>query len=217
MLNMESLVDAITKEISALLTSGNFPIVVGVSNRHVHLSREHVDILFGEGYELTKIRDLRQPGEFAAKETVTVATAGGVLENVRILGPIREKTQFELSASDARKLRIGVPVIKSGSSHKLSSPVLLIGPKGSVSLTEGVGIAWRHIHLSPEEALALGVENGQEVDVEVKGDRGIIFRKVWVRVSDRFVSEFHVDVDEANACGLKTGDYVQIVRIPESL
>lgn len=136
---------------------------------------------------------------------------------MRILGPIREKTQFELSASDARKLRIGVPVIKSGSSHKLSSPVLLIGPKGSVSLTEGVGIAWRHIHLSPEEALALGVENGQEVDVEVKGDRGIIFRKVWVRVSDRFVSEFHVDVDEANACGLKTGDYVQIVRIPESL
>lgn len=217
MLNMESLVDAITKEISALLTSGNFPIVVGVSNRHVHLSREHVDILFGEGYELTKIRDLRQPGEFAAKETVTVATAGGVLENVRILGPIREKTQFELSASDARKLRIGVPVIKSGSSHKLSSPVLLIGPKGSISLTEGVGIAWRHIHLSPEEALALGVENGQEVDVEAKGDRGIIFRKVWVRVSDRFVSEFHVDVDEANACGLKTGDYVQIVRIPESL
>jgi len=217
MLNMESLVDAITKEISALLTSGNFPIVVGVSNRHVHLSREHVDILFGEGYELTKIRDLRQPGEFAAKETVTVATVGGVLENVRILGPIREKTQFELSASDARKLRIGVPVIKSGSSHKLSSPVLLIGPKGSVSLTEGVGIAWRHIHLSPEEALALGVENGQEVDVEAKGDRGIIFRKVWVRVSDRFVSEFHVDVDEANACGLKTGDYVQIVRIPESL
>ena len=217
MLNMEGLVDAITKEISALLTSGNFPIVVGVSNRHVHLSREHVDILFGEGYELTKIRDLRQPGEFAAKETVTVATAGGVLENVRILGPIREKTQFELSASDARKLRIGVPVIKSGSSHKLSSPVLLIGPKGSVSLTEGVGIAWRHIHLSPEEALALGVENGQEVDVEAKGDRGIIFRKVWVRVSDRFVSEFHVDVDEANACGLKTGDYVQIVRIPESL
>ncbi|MBO8154648.1 PduL/EutD family phosphate acyltransferase, partial [Thermovirga sp.] len=131
--------------------------------------------------------------------------------------PIREKTQFELSASDARKLRIDVPVVKSGSSHKLESPILLIGPKGSVSLTEGVGIAWRHIHLSPEEALALGVENGQEVDVEAKGDRGIIFRKVWVRVSDRFVSEFHVDVDEANACGLKTGDYVQIVRIPESL
>jgi putative phosphotransacetylase len=217
MLNMEGLVDAITKEISAMLSSGSFPIVVGVSNRHVHLSREHAEVLFGKGCELTKLRDLRQPGEFAAKETVTVATAGGVLESVRILGPIRKKTQFELSAADARKLRIDVPVIKSGSSYKLNNPVLLIGPKGSVSLTEGVGIAWRHIHLSPEEASILGVKDGQEVDVEAKGDRGVIFRKVWVRVSERFVSEFHVDVDEANACGLKTGDYVHIVRIPESL
>jgi len=139
------------------------------------------------------------------------------LENVRILGPIRKNTQFELSAADARKLRIDVPVVKSGSSFKLDTPVLLIGPKGSVSLTEGVGIAWRHIHLSPEEASILGVKDGQDVDVEVKGDRGVIFRKVWVRVSERFVSEFHVDVDEANACGLMTGDYVHIVRIPESL
>jgi len=212
MTDMDNLVEAITKEITYMLSSNSFPIVVGVSNRHVHLSREHADILFGEGYELTKIRDLRQPGEFAAQETLTVATGGGVLEKVRILGPIRKKTQFELSVSDARKLRIKAPVIKSGSSYKVDTPVLLIGPTGSVSLTEGVGIAWRHIHLSTQEAARLGVHNDQEVDVEVKGERGVIFRRVWVRVSDRFIAEFHVDVDEANACGLETGDHVEIIQ-----
>lgn len=188
-------------------------VVAGVSNRHVHLSRDDVSALFGEGHELTKLKDLRQPGQYACEETVTVVTPGGVLEKVRVLGPVRSRSQFELAASDARKLKIVPPLARSGSDAACPS-VLLVGPEGTVNLTEGVGLAWRHVHLSPEEAALLGVKDGQEVDVEVGGDRGIIFRKVWLRVKEGFVSEFHVDLDEANACGLKTGDRVRIL-VPE--
>jgi putative phosphotransacetylase len=177
------------------------------------LSQDDVETLFGAGHELTKLRDLRQPGQYACEETLTVVTPGGVLEKVRVLGPARSRSQFELSASDARKLRIKAPLTRSGSGAGGPS-VLLVGPAGSLNLTEGVGMAWRHVHLSPVEAGALGLKDGDEVDVEVGGDRGIIFRKVWVRVGEGFVSEFHVDLDEANACGLKTGDTVRIV-VPE--
>lgn len=188
-------------------------VVAGVSNRHVHLSQDDVEALFGAGHELTKLRDLRQPGQYACEETVTVVTSGGVLEKVRVLGPARSRSQFELSASDARQLRITPPLARSGSSGDCPS-VLMVGPAGSVNLAEGVGLAWRHVHLSPSEAVALGLEDGSEVDVQVAGDRGLIFRKVWVRVGEGFVSEFHVDLDEANACGLKTGDTVRIL-VPE--
>lgn len=188
-------------------------VVAGVSNRHVHLSQDDVQTLFGAGHELTKLRDLRQPGQYACEETVTVVTPGGVLENVRVLGPARSRSQFELAASDARKLRIAPPLARSGSGAACPS-VLLVGPAGSVTLTEGVGMAWRHVHLSPSEAAVLGLEDGSEVDVEAAGERGLIFRRVWVRVGEGFVSEFHVDLDEANACGLKTGDSVRIL-VPE--
>lgn len=185
-------------------------IVAGVSNRHIHLSRDHADILWGKEYIPEKNKELRQPGQYASKETVTVATHKGVIEGVRILGPIREKTQLELSASDARRLGIVLPLIKSGSNEKTET-LNLIGPYGSVKLNSGAGIAWRHIHLSPSEALILGLNNNDEVDVEVEGDRGIVFRKVWVRIGENMISEFHVDIDEANACGMQTGDYVRIL------
>lgn len=185
-------------------------VVAGVSNRHIHLSAADLETLFGKGHELTKTKDLRQPGQYACEEVVTVVTPGGVLEKVRVLGPVRDRSQFELSASDARKLRIKAPLARSGSDASCPS-VLLVGPKGTVNLTEGVGLAWRHVHLSPEEAALLGLSDGQEVDVEVSGDRGVIFRKVWLRAKKGFVSEFHVDLDEANACGLKTGDRVRIL------
>jgi putative phosphotransacetylase len=185
-------------------------VVAGVSNRHVHLSREDVDTLFGEGYELTRFKDLRQPGQYACKETLTVATGGGVLEKVRILGPTRNKSQFELSSSDARKLKIDAPLIKSGSGAP-SPLVVLVGPVGFVALDRDCGIAYRHVHLSPQEAAILGLKDGDEVDVEAGGERGVIFKKVWVRVGPDMVSEFHVDVDEANACGLQTGDMVRLI------
>jgi putative phosphotransacetylase len=186
-------------------------VLAGVSNRHLHLSRAHADALFGRGFEPAKLRDLRQPGQYACKETLNVCTAEGTLESVRLLGPIREKTQVEISASDARKLGIQVPLMKSGNNDEATQEVVLVGPKGSVTLASGVGIAWRHLHLSPGEAARLGLRDGAEVDVEAGGDRGIVFRKVWVRVREDMVSEFHVDLDEANACGLRTGDRVRIL------
>ncbi len=188
-------------------------VVAGVSNRHVHLSQADLEVLFGPGHELTRLRDLRQPGQYACEETVTVVTSGGVLEKVRVLGPVRERSQFELAASDARKLRINPPLARSGSGGACPS-VLLVGPAGSVHLFEGIGLAWRHVHLSPSEAVLLGLEDGTEVDVEIAGDRGLVFRRVWVRVREGFLSEFHVDLDEANACGLKTGDMVRVM-VPE--
>jgi putative phosphotransacetylase len=215
-----SLVERVTRKViealdgnpaASLETMSSRPgyVVAGVSNRHVHLSPEHVEILFGKGYRLTVLRDLRQPGQYACKETLHVVTWGGVLENVRILGPERKSSQFELSLSDARKLRIDPPLAKSGSKAACPS-VLLVGPKGSVVLDSGIGLAWRHVHLSPPEAQALGLKDGDETDVEVEGERSIVFRKVWIRVHESFLSEFHVDVDEANACGLKTGDLVRL-------
>jgi putative phosphotransacetylase len=185
-------------------------VVAGVSNRHVHLCREDLDILFGKGYELRKMRDLRQPGQFACEETVTAVTPGGVLGDVRILGPLRKASQFELSASDARKLKITPPLVKSGSREK-TPKVTLVGPTGACTLSEGVYLAWRHLHLCPAEAAELGLRDGQEASIEVDGDRGLLFRKVWVRVNPDFVSEFHIDVDEANACGLKSGEKVRVV------
>lgn len=202
---IESIVLKILKEETA-----PFRIIAGVSNRHVHLSREHADVLFGKGYIPEKSRELRQPGQYACKETVNIVTHEGVLERVRLLGPIRKNTQVELSMSDARRLGVSLPVMRSGNETKTSS-IFLIGPKGDVELTSGVGIAWRHIHLSPSEASAMNLRNGDEVDVEVEGDRGVIFRKVWVRVGSDMLSEFHVDIDEANACGLRTGDLVKIL------
>ncbi|KUK14035.1 MAG: Phosphate propanoyltransferase, partial [bacterium 42_11] len=180
-------------------------------NRHIHLCKEHLEILFGNGYQLTKLRELRQPGQFACRETVNVVTSDGILEGVRVLGPLRSKTQFELSLTDARRLRINPPVVKSGSNVRIDKPVVVVGPRGSVVLEEGVCIAWRHIHLSPEEARLLGLRDGEEIEVEAEGERAVIFRRVWVRVDKSFVSEFHIDTDEANACGLKTGDYVRLL------
>lgn len=186
-------------------------VVAGVSNRHVHLSREHLESLFGRGYELRRLRDLRQPGQFACEEKVLLASPFGVLEGVRVLGPLREETQVELSPSDARRLGVEIPLVRSGSRVELSSPLVLVGPKGSVEVRRGVGVAWRHVHLSPQEASEMGLRDGDEVCAEVAGDRGVLFRRVWVRVSPSFVGEFHVDVDEANACGLKTGDRVDLL------
>jgi putative phosphotransacetylase len=113
--------------------------------------------------------------------------------------------------TDARRLGVSLPLVRSGSTVETPG-ILLVGPEGSISCTSGVGIAWRHMHLSPEEADCMGLQDNDEVDVEVGGDRGLVFRRVWVRVRSDMLSEFHVDVDEANSCGLKTGDRVTVLR-----
>lgn len=186
-------------------------IPVGISGRHIHVTREHLDILYGPGYELTPKKQLSQPGQFAAEETVDLVTEKGSFKNVRILGPLRNHTQVELAITDAFRLGLNPPVRDSG--HIANSPGLkVIGPKGTVTIQEGVIIAWRHIHMTPADAARYGVKDKDFVSVKTVGDRAVTFHNVLIRVSDNFALEMHLDTDEGNAAGLKNGDYVEIVR-----
>lgn len=188
-----------------------FKVPVGVSGRHVHVSREHLNILYGEGYELRPFKDLSQPGQFAAQETVDLVTEKGSFKNVRILGPERKVSQVEVALTDAVKLGLKVPVRDSGDLQ--GSPGLtLVGPKGSVQLDQGVIIAWRHIHMTPQDAAKFGLKDKDYVQVRSKGDRGIIFDKVLVRVHETFNLEMHIDTDEGNAAMIKTGDVLDIIK-----
>ena len=185
-------------------------IPVGVSGRHVHLSRAHLDALFGPGYELTKKKDLSQPGQFASEETVDIMTTKGAFTRVRILGPVRKDTQIELSLTDAVKLGINPPIRDSG--NVAGSPgVVLVGPNGTITLDQGAIAALRHIHMTPADAERFGVKDKDIVQVECPGERGMIMGQVLVRVNDQYALEMHVDTDEGNAACLKTGDKVRIV------
>ena len=148
-------------------STGDVPI--GVSNRHVHLTREHLDILFGKDYELTKAKDLSQPGQFAANETVTIIGPSlRPIEKVRVLGPLRKASQVEISMTDSYVLKVKPPVRESGNIAG-SSPITLVGPKGVVTLSEGCIIANRHIHMSPKDAERYGIKDGDTVNVSVLG------------------------------------------------
>jgi putative phosphotransacetylase len=176
------------------------------------LSRQDLYTLFGEGHELTKIRDLVQPGQYACAETVTIVGPKGSLEGVRILGPVRDKTQVEVSRTDSFKLGVDAPVRESG---KLDgSPGLrIIGPKGTVDLEQGCIIAKRHIHMAPEDAARLGCNDGDSVNIHFeKGSRRTVFADVVVRVSPKYLLECHVDTDEANAALMSTGDTVRVSK-----
>ncbi|BCV21260.1 phosphate propanoyltransferase [Moorella sp. Hama-1] len=185
-------------------------VPVGVSGRHVHLTREHLQTLFGPGAELTKVKDVVQPGQFAAKETVTVVGPKGVLERVRVLGPIRSYTQVELSRTDCFKVGVNPPIRDSGD-HPGSPGCVLVGPAGVVTLKEGVIIALRHIHMHTSDGKRYGLKDKDLVTVQVRGERGLIFTNVLVRVNPNSRLEFHVDTDEANACLLNNNDVVQVL------
>ncbi len=186
-------------------------IPVGISNRHVHLSAHDLEILFGRDARLTKFKDLSQPGQFACQEKVTLVGPKGVIENVRILGPTRKNTQVEISVSDCFKLGIKAPIRDSGDLAE-SAGLTLVGPAGSVTIKEGGIIAARHIHMHPQDAERFGVKDGDRVDVECYGPRGVVFCEVLVRVNENYKLEMHVDMDEANAASLKNGDFVKIIR-----
>ncbi len=187
-------------------------IVCSISVRHVHVCREDLDILYGKGYEPTILKELYQPKNYAYKETLTIVGPKlNAIQNVRILGPLREKTQVELAKTDCVILGVDAPVRPSGKLEGTSS-VVLIGPKGAVYLKEGVIRANRHIHLCNEDAAYYGIQDGQEVDVRVSGPKGLTFNNVQVRVSPEFKSEMHIDTDDGNAADVATGTLVEIVN-----
>lgn len=185
-------------------------IPVGISNRHVHLSREDMDALFGYGSTLTRMKAVKQPGQFAAEETVTLRGPKGELTKVRVLGPLRGATQIEISVSDGFVLGVKAPVRMSGDLQD-SPGIDIIGPRGRVTKTGGAIVAWRHIHISRAEAEQYGLRDGEEIDVRIDGHRGGILSHVVVRVSADAVLEMHIDVEEANGFGLRNGDCVKRV------
>ncbi|KNZ42295.1 phosphate propanoyltransferase [Acetobacterium bakii] len=185
-------------------------IPVGVSNRHVHLCRKDMDVLFGEGSELTEYRELTQKGYFAAKETVTVVGPKGAINKVRLLGPLRNDTQIEVLASDRFTLGIEPPVRESGS-PTVAPTITIVGPKGTVINNMGGMVAWRHIHMNAYESKLLGVSDGDYVKVKTQGEREIIFSNVKIRIGEAFRTELHLDSDEANAASIKNGDFLKII------
>ncbi len=185
-------------------------IPVALSNRHCHLSRAHVQTLFGEGHELPPQKPLSQPGQFAAEETVEVVGPRGSIPGVRVLGPPRGASQVELSLTDGYVLGVALPVRVSGDVDGTPGGHI-IGPKGAVKLQQGLIVAARHIHLEPAHAAAAALVDGQRVAVRAVGKRGLIFQEVVVRISDKFKTEMHLDTDEGNAAAVRTGDLVEVV------
>ncbi len=191
-------------------SDGNIP--VGISNRHIHLSREHVDILFGKGYKLTQLKELSQPGQFACKEQLTIiGPSMRAIEGVRVLGPERKASQVEISRTDSYVLKVKPPVRESGDISG-SAPITIVGPKGIVTLNEGCIIANRHIHMSEEEGAAFGVRDGEYVDVELCGERKSLFYDVQIRVHKNFRLEMHIDTDDANAAGVANGFKAKLIK-----
>lgn len=176
-------------------------ILVETSARHIHLTQEHVDILFGAGHQLTKKKDLSQPGQFACEEKVTVVGPKKELK-MSVLGPVRKASQVELALTDARSMGITAPIRESGDLEG-SAPCKIVGPCGEVELSEGVIIAKRHIHITPEDARSFGVSNGEIVKVKIDSDAGrsLIFDDVVIRCSSSYATAMHIDTDESNACG----------------
>ena len=185
-----------------------FQLNIGVSGRHLHLSREHMDILFGKDSELHVYKDIEQPGQFAAEEHVTLATYKGSL-SLRVIGPLRANTQVELSYSDARHVGLKAPLHKSG--DLVGTPgATLIGPCGQVDLQEGIIVSARHLHLSVITANRYGLKKGDIVKARIEGERALVFENVLVKTGNHHRDELQIDTDEANACGVQTGDKATI-------
>jgi len=193
--------------------AGDVPsrLVVQASSRHMHVSRAHLDVLFGEGYELTPERPLYQEGNYAAKETVTLVGPRGRTLQLRILGPIRRQSQIELAFTDAISLGFdNVPVRLSGDIAGTPGAHVL-GPKGMVELKEGLIRAAIHVHMNPDEARDHGVEQGDVMQLRVGGDAGVVFSRVHVRIDPRARLNVHMDTDEANACALHLATEMELV------
>ena len=209
---LKALVSRVIEGVRGGSATAEGDIPVGISNRHIHLSPADVETLFGKGYELTKIKDLSQPGQYACKEQLTiVGPSMRAIEGVRVLGPERKRSQVEISRTDSFVLKVKPPVRESGDLDG-SAPVTIIGPKGIVILPEGCIIANRHIHMSEEEGARFGVRDGDYVDVELNGERRSLFYDVQIRVHKDFRLEMHIDTDDANAAGVGNGFKAKMIK-----
>lgn len=207
-MSFENLIDKVIDRIQNELDSS---FEVEASGRHVHLSRKELDALFGTGYELTKAKDLSQPGQYASKERLTVVGPKGAFHNVVILGPVRKESQVEVSLTDCLQLGVKAPIRESGDIEGTPGIVLVNGDR-SVSLNRGLIVAKRHVHMTPEDAEKIGVKNHDIVKVKVEGARPLIFDDVVIRVSPKFATYMHIDYDEANACGFSKGIRGRIIK-----
>jgi propanediol utilization protein len=208
----ERLLKEILEDLKLRQERSNLPVPVGVSNRHVHLTREDFKTLFGAGADDTQLKAVKQPGQYACNECVTAEGPRGALKNVRMIGPYRKYSQVEVSLGDARLLGVEPPIRDSGKLEN-SPGIKLVGPQGAVLIKQGVILSKRHIHFSVKEGAAYKVKDGQEVRVLCgRGtERETIFERVLCRVSDAYSLELHLDVEEANASGLKSGASAFIV------
>ena len=184
----------------------NKKIKIEVSARHIHLKKEDFEKLFGEGTELTVKKELSQPGMFAANETVSIKNKSFQIDNLRIVGPLRSYTQIELSKTEARKFKIDPPLRRSGD-IKDTPEIIIIGPKREVKVNDGMIIAKRHIHMTPEDAKEINAKDGDLLKVKTEGERGLTFENVVARVDENFSLAMHIDTDEGNAGGIaRAGD-----------
>ena len=186
-------------------------VSIGVSNRHVHLTDSDLKVLFGENFELTKVKDLNQPKQFVSDSFVTLKTDKSVINNVRVVGPTRSYTQVEISKTDAVRLGLNPPVRESGD-IKDSSPITLVGPAGTLNLSEGCIIADRHIHITPKQKELYGLSNYDKVNVVLPGIKGGMITNVSLKVSEESYFELHLDTDDANAHLVKNGDIATIIE-----
>jgi putative phosphotransacetylase len=209
-----SFVEGLVREIVLKRVAAPSPpvLVVDASARHMHLCRADIDALFGKGYELTVYRPLYQPGNFAANETVTlIGPRSRLISNLRILGPLREKSQIELAFTDAISLGLDIPVRISGDIAGTPG-AFVMGPAGMIELKEGVIRAAIHVHMNPSEAAFYGVKHGDTMKLRVGGDAGVTFDRVRVRVDNTVRLNVHLDTDEANACGLHLAKEIELVK-----
>lgn len=209
---LKLLLEAVQSNLSTTdVKEETYEIPMGVSNRHIHISQADLNSLFGEGYKLTKSKDLSQPGQYACTETVIISGPKGAIEKVRILGPVRSKTQVEVLIGDSFKLGVVSQARLSGDLHGTPG-ITLIGPKGSIQTTEGLIVAQRHIHMTPEDAHRFGVHDGQTVCIQASGPRGGIYNNVAVRANDFSSLECHIDTEEANAMNLNSLSKIIIIK-----
>jgi len=201
----------IVEEIVINILKKSKQVPIAVSNRHIHLSPEHLERLFGYGYQLQKLKDLSQPNQYAAKETVTLIGPKGKIQNVRVLGPARGRTQVEVSLFDGFTLGVKPPIRNSGDIIG-SESITIQGPRGQITINEGLICAARHIHMHTSDGEAFGVTDGDLVQVKVDTDRGVIFSNVLIRISPKYKLEMHIDLDEANAANIQNGQFGEIVQ-----